>query len=59
MARGTTQSTAKDFVRKAAQSRPATDGNKNLQSTARRKSADSQVPASLTKPLVGPDKGTG
>ena len=59
MARGTTQDTATEFVRIAAQSRPATEGNKNLQPTARRKSAFSQVPESRTSMLKGPDRGTG
>ncbi len=59
MYNNTTTSKAKSFVRIAGSSRPATDGNKNLQASARRKSASSQVPGSLTAPLKGPDLGTG
>lgn len=54
----TTTSKAKNFVRIAGNSRPAI-GNKNTSSRARRKSASSQVPGSLTAPLKGPDRGTG
>ena len=59
MDRGTTTKTAANFMRKSQMSRPATDGNKNVVSRARRMSAFSQVPMSLTEPLKGPDHGNG
>lgn len=57
--RGTTATTANKFKKVAGRSRSATDGNKNLNSRARRKSASSQVPMGRTSPIKGPDKGTG
>jgi hypothetical protein len=53
----TTISRAKNFVKTAGRSRPATGGNKNTNARASRKGA--QVPDRVTSPLKGPDRGTG
>lgn len=57
MSSNTTEKVAKNFMRKAAQSRPATSGNKNVRATATR--TGSPMPRNVTAPLKGPDKGTG
>ena len=57
MATATTKSKAAEFVRVAGSSRPATGGNKNLQST--RRNAVGGVPGAVVAPIKGPDKGNG
>lgn len=56
---GTTEKTGAAFKKQSQGARPATGGNKNVRATAKRKSAESMVPASHTTPLAGPDRGTG
>lgn len=61
MARGTTGSTAADFTSKSKGARPATGGNKNVQSRARRKSAPDQkskVAGMFAKTHTGPYLGS-
>ena len=53
----TTSTKARRFVQVSKRSRPATSGNKNLNSRARRKG--SQTDSRLTQPLKGPDRGEG
>lgn len=59
--KGTTEMTANAFKRKSMQSRPATSGNKNLQSRARRKTAEmqkSRVANIFTSTHTGPYLGS-
>ena len=57
MSSNTTDKVDKGFMRKAAQSRPATSGNKNVRATATR--TGRPMRRNMTAPLKGPDKGTG
>ena len=52
--------TGKMAVSMSRSARPATGGNKNVQSSARRKSSGSQVPAGrIGRTHKGPDQGNG
>jgi hypothetical protein len=52
--RGDLERVGRGMARKSRMSRRATDGNKNVQSRARRKSPDGQLMRSLQRSLKGP-----
>lgn len=58
--RGTTTSTAMHMKDVSGRRRPATGGNKNVQTAARRKSAMSQTKGEMVgRSIKGPDRGDG
>lgn len=56
------ENTARKLTNQSRKSRPKTDGNKNVQSRARRKGhgvPDGMIGGPSGGPLAGPDRGTG
>lgn len=52
--RGDMERTGKRMMAMSKRSRPATSGNKNVQSRARRKGAGAQLMRGMQRPLKGP-----